>query len=167
MRAVRKTRAKGPKKLTLVEEVGVEVADILPIPQSQKTLVHKMFKTRTGWLFMVAAFFSALVAIDRGVPVAKKWWQGAVDATITHNIHAGLDEAKKEAKAATKHVTFLESAHATDMKAVHKEVGALRSDMQAGQQQQSQMMYNIWQDVRQIRGGPPPPTPAPITTASP
>lgn len=167
MRAARKPRAKSSKKLTLVEEVGHDVAGILPIPQSQKTWVHKIFKTRTGWLFMIAAFFSAIITIDKGVPIAQRWWHGAVDATITHGIHAGVDEAKKTAQKALDKSILLESAHASDMKAVHAEVGAIRSDMRVGQQQNSQMMYHIWEDVRQIRGLPAPPTPEPIPTIDP
>lgn len=152
------------KPKTLPEEVGKEVADVLPISSAQKTMVQKMFKTRTGWLFMIAAFFSAIITIDKGVPIAKRWWHGLVDVAITQDLHKGVEEAKKDARQATKKMTILEEAHATDMTAIYKEVGTLRSEMRAGQQQNSQMMYQIWQDVRQIRGGPTPPTPEPIPT---
>lgn len=151
-----------------------------------KSHAYRLAKSRTAWLTLVASIFGAIMIVDKGLPVAQKWGGGVVSWFISPEVEK-MEKIGETIEAVSKVPTLVATVTARLVitegeiqslkEANHDCLMELRdlavrhdSDMevmQTAQKNQRDMTYNIWADVRAMRGAAPPPTPEPVATIVP
>lgn len=117
------------------------------------------FGSKRSSAVTVSAICALVVGLSQAVPIAWGWvldTRDGVEVVVTKNLRIDFEETKAEVEQNKLEQMAMDSRHMNAIQSISK-----------GQQINQETMYNIWQDVRALRGGTTPPRPEPIPTIEP